>query len=52
MSTKSKMTKDFHDLLMMDLPLRPAMVCDFGIETNGHHSCLQVAVRQGDSRRT
>ena len=49
MSTKLKMTKDLFDLLMMDLPLRPAMVVDFGIETNGHHACLQTLVRRGAS---
>jgi hypothetical protein len=42
-----KLTSDLYDLLMMDLPLRTAMVVDFGIETNGHHTCLQRMVRQG-----
>ena len=42
-----QLTKDFYDLLMMDLPLRMAMVVDFGIETNNHHSVLQLAVRAG-----
>lgn len=42
-----ELTKDLYDLLMLDMPLRMAMVVDFGIETNGHHACLQRAVRQG-----
>ena len=38
---------DCYDALMMDMPLRPAMVVDFGIDDNNHHSALQRAVRAG-----
>lgn len=43
------MTQDLHDALMLDLPLRPAMVCDFGLIANGsgQHAALQRAVRAG-----
>ena len=43
------MTQDLHDALMLDLPLRPAMICDFGLITNGttQHTALQKAVRAG-----
>jgi hypothetical protein len=44
-----KLTTDMYDLLMMDLPLRPAMIVDFGLDNNGSpkHSALQRAVRAG-----
>lgn len=43
------MTQDLHDVLMLDLPLRPAMLCDFGLITNGteQHTALQKAIRAG-----
>jgi hypothetical protein len=43
------MVQDMFDALMMDLPLRPAMIVDFGIIQNGsgQHSILQSAVRAG-----
>lgn len=43
------MTNDLHDALMFDLPLRPAMICDFGLITNGtdQHTALQKAARAG-----
>jgi hypothetical protein len=44
-----KLTKDLFDALMLDSPLRPAMIIDFGIIENGsgQHSILQSAVRAG-----
>ena len=33
--------------LMLDLPLSPAAICDFGIVSPAHHSALQRAVRSG-----
>ena len=43
------MIQDLHDALMLDLPLSPAMICDFGLITNGtnQHASLQKAVRAG-----
>jgi len=43
------MVQDMFDALMMDMPLRPAMIIDFGVIENGsvHHSALQRAVRAG-----
>jgi len=44
-----QMVQDMFDILMMDLPLRPAMIVDFGLIKNGsgQHSFLQSAVRAG-----
>jgi len=44
-----QMVQDLFDALMMDLPLRPAMIVDFGLIENGsgQHSFLQSAVRAG-----
>ena len=44
-----QLTTDLFDTLMMDLPLRPAMIVDFGLIENGsgQHSFLQSAVRAG-----
>jgi len=47
MSIKLQMSKDLHHLLMMDMPLRPAMLCDFGIAFEQQHSVLQRVVRAG-----
>ena len=43
------MVSDMYDLLVMDMPLRPAMIVDFGIDRNGSHkhSLLQSTVRAG-----
>ena len=44
-----QMVQDMFDALMMDMPLRMAMVVDFGLIENGsgQHSFLQSAVRAG-----
>ncbi len=44
-----QLTQDLYNALMMDLPLRPAMIVDFGLIENGsgQHSILQSAVRAG-----
>jgi hypothetical protein len=44
-----QMVQDLFDALMMFLPLRPALVCVFGIIENGsgQHSFLQSTVRAG-----
>ena len=43
------MVQDLHNLLMMDISLRMAMLVDYGIGINGSqkHSALQRAVRAG-----
>ena len=41
------LTNDTYDALMLDMPLRSAMVVDFGVDTQEHHRLLQRAVRAG-----
>ena len=43
-----QMTKDMYDILMLDMPLRPAMMMDFDCPNGSDkHSALQRAVRAG-----
>ena len=46
------MIPDMIEAMMFDMPLRPAMIVDFGIGSNGSvkHSALQKAVRAGATR--
>jgi hypothetical protein len=43
------LTNDFYNALLLDEPLRPAMVVDFGVDTLDHHRALQSAVKTGEA---
>ena len=39
--------RDAFESLMLDMPLSPAAVVDFGVDTVEHYAALQKAVRYG-----
>ena len=44
------LTEDAFDALMLNLPLRSAMIVDFGVNSSAHYVALQNAVRAGATK--